>query len=196
MFCTGIAVSSLFAAFYLYAISIHSAALAVAMSLIGWGVIFQGHNAIFPSFFPELFQTRVRVSAMAIAQNTGVVITAFLPMIFAALAPPGSANIPLTIGTLAVAIGFIAAFASWSAREPYRIRLEDLGKPDAVPVGQAEYQRIMAQDPFRPVRRRHRNIRDLQRSHGDGIHTSIQGQPTNERITTPPAPPAPACPAH
>ncbi len=59
-----------------------------------WGVVYQGYNAIFPSFYPELFPTRTRVSAMAISQNVGTTITALLPALFATVAPPGSANIP------------------------------------------------------------------------------------------------------
>jgi MFS family permease len=149
MFCLGILGSSFLASCYLYAVSIHSAALAVVISLVGWGVIYQGYNAIFPSFFPELFPSRVRVCGMAIAQNIGIVITAFLPMIFAAIAPPGSANIPLTVGTLGFGFGLISVFSGWSAREPYRIRSEDLGKPDAVPVDKEEYERARTQDPFR-----------------------------------------------
>ncbi len=69
---------------YLYAISIHSVPLAILLSLLMWGVVYQGYNAVFPSFYPELFQTRVRVTAMAIAQNTGTTITALLPALFAA----------------------------------------------------------------------------------------------------------------
>ena len=56
---------------YLYAISIHNVPLAIVMSLLMWGIVYQGYNAIFPSFYPELFPTRSRVSAMAIAQNIG-----------------------------------------------------------------------------------------------------------------------------
>ncbi len=56
---------------YLYAISIKSVPLAIGMSLLMWGVVYQGYNAIFPSFYPELFPTRNRVTAMAIAQNVG-----------------------------------------------------------------------------------------------------------------------------
>src|SRR5437763_15346021 len=35
---------------YLYAISIHSVPLAIALSLLMWGIVYQGYNAIFPSF--------------------------------------------------------------------------------------------------------------------------------------------------
>src|ERR1700694_517483 len=93
---------------YLYAISIHSVPLAIIMSLLMWGVVYQGYNATFPSFYPELFQTRTRVSAMAISQNVGTTITALLPALFATVAPPGSTNIPLTIGAITFAITIIA----------------------------------------------------------------------------------------
>jgi MFS family permease len=127
---------------YLYAISIHSVPMAIALSLLMWGLVYQGYNAIFPSFYPELFQTRTRVSAMAIAQNVGTTITALLPALFAAVAPPGSANIPLKIGALAFGITIVSALAAWSARETYRIHLNDLGRPDAVPVPKSDYDRM------------------------------------------------------
>jgi MFS family permease len=130
---------------YLYAISIHSVPFAIAMSLLMWGVVYQGYNAIFPSFYPELFQTRTRVSAMAIAQNVGTTITALLPALFASLAPPGSTNVPLTIGAIAFTITVISAVAAMSARETYRIHLNDLGQPGAVPVEKQEYDRMRAQ---------------------------------------------------
>jgi MFS family permease len=130
---------------YLYAISIHNVPLAIAMSLLMWGVVYQGYNAVFPSFYPELFQTRIRVSAMAISQNVGTTITALLPALFAAVAPPGSTNIPLTIGSITFAVTIIAAAAAMGARETYRIHMNDLGKSGAVPVPKEEYDRLRAQ---------------------------------------------------
>jgi MFS family permease len=141
---TGSLLAGLLSFAYLYAISIRNVPLAIVMSLLMWGVVYQGYNAIFPSFFPELFPTRSRVSAMAIAQNIGTTITALLPALFATVAPPGSTNIPLTIGALAFSVTIIASIAAWSARETYRVRLEDLGKKDAVPMSEQEYERIRA----------------------------------------------------
>src|SRR2546430_738796 len=126
---------------HLYAISIHSVPLAIIMSLLMWGVIYQGYNATFPSFYPELFPTRTRVSAMAISQNIGTTITALLPALFATVAPPGSTNIPLTIGAIAFGITVIAALAAVTARATYRININDLGNPDAAPMAQADYDR-------------------------------------------------------
>ena len=137
--------SGLLAFGYLYAISIHSVPLAIVMSLLMWGVVYQGYNATFPSFYPELFQTRTRVSAMAIAQNTGTTITALLPALFATVAPPGAANIPLTIGAITFGVTAIAAIAAWSAKETYRLHLNDLGHRNAVPVPKPEYDRMRAQ---------------------------------------------------
>jgi MFS family permease len=141
----GALVSGLLSFGYLYAISIHSVPLAIAMSLLMWGVTYQGYNAIFPSFYPELFPTRTRVTAMAIAQNVGTLVTALLPALFATLAPPGSTGIPFTIGCWTLGITVIAALSAWSARETYRIHLNDLGEPAAVPVPKQEYDRMRAQ---------------------------------------------------
>ena len=144
MMIGGSLISGMLAFAYLYAISIHSVPLAFLMSLLMWGVVYQGYNAIFPSFYPELFPTRSRVSAMAIAQNIGTTITALLPALFAAVAPPGSNNIPVTVGAIAFGVTIIAAIAAYSARETYRIRLNDLGKKDAVPMSEQEYERLRA----------------------------------------------------
>jgi MFS family permease len=141
----GALASGLLSFAYLYAISIANIPLAITMSLLMWGIVYQGYNAVFPSFFPELFQTRTRVSAMAIAQNVGTTITALLPALFAAVAPPGSANIPLKVGALAFGVTAIAAVAAMTARETYRLHLNDLGHPNAVPVSQPEFERLRAE---------------------------------------------------
>lgn len=129
---------------YLYAISIHHVPLAIVMSLLMWGIVYQGYNAVFPSFYPELFPTRSRCSAMAISQNLGTAVTALLPALFVAVAPPGATNIPLTIGALTFGITVISALAVLSARETYRIHMKDLGDPNAVPVPKSDYEQMRA----------------------------------------------------
>jgi MFS family permease len=141
----GALASGLLAFAYLYAISIHSIPLAIVLSLLMWGLVYQGYNAVFPSFYPELFQTRTRVSAMAIAQNTGTTITAILPALFATVAPPGSTNIPMVVGSIAFAVTVISAAACWTARETYRTRIADLGHKGAVPVPKDIYDRQRAE---------------------------------------------------
>ena len=144
--------SGLMSFVYLYAISIYSLPLAFASSLIMWGVIYQGYNAVFPSFFPEQFETRYRVSAMAIAQNSGLFLTALLPAVFALVAGPGADNIPLVVGGLTCVCTLLAAIAAWSAPETSRIPMADLGKRGAVPTDaesyrQARLEAIRASNP-------------------------------------------------
>lgn len=140
----GSLLAGLLAFAYLYAISIKNVPLAFGMSVLMWGVVYQGYNAVYPSFYPELFPTRIRVSAMAISQNVGTAITAMLPALFTAVAPPGADHIWLTVGAIAFGITVIAALAALSARETYRIHMDDLGQPSAQPVDKAEYARQRA----------------------------------------------------
>jgi MFS family permease len=137
--------AGLFSFLYLYAISIHNVWMAIAASLIMWGVVYQGWNAVYPSFYPELFQTKYRVSAMAIGQNIGTAVSALLPAVFATVAPPGSTDIPMKVGFVTFGVCVIAAIAAMSARETYRIHMNDLGKKDAVPVPKDEYNRLREQ---------------------------------------------------
>jgi flagellar biosynthesis/type III secretory pathway M-ring protein FliF/YscJ len=48
----------------------------------------------------------------------------------------------MTVGAITLVICIVAAIAAWSARETYRIHLNDLGNKDAVPVPQADYDRL------------------------------------------------------
>jgi MFS family permease len=130
---TGALVSGLLSFGYLHAISMRNVPLAIALSVLMWGVIYQGYNAVFPSFYPELFPARTRVTAMAIAQNLGTTITALLPALFAAVAPPGSSHVPLVVGSITLTVTAVAATAAWTTRETHRIALGDLGNPHAVP---------------------------------------------------------------
>ena len=92
-----------------------------------------------------MFPTRTRVSGMAISQNLGTAVTALLPALFVAVAPPGATNIPMTIGCITLAICIVAAISAWTARETYRVHMNDLGDRDAVPVPKAEYDRMREQ---------------------------------------------------
>jgi len=132
--------SGLLAFVYLYAISIQNVPMAFAASIVMWGMVYQGYNAVFPSFYPELFHTRYRVSAMAIAQNIGTMLTAMLPALFALIAPPGSDNIPLVVGSLAFFITCVCALAAYIAPETHRLTMEDLGNPNAKPMEKAAYE--------------------------------------------------------
>jgi hypothetical protein len=48
----------------------------------------------------------------------------------------------MTIGAITLAICAVAAIAAWTARETYRVHMDDLGDPNAVPVPKPEYDRM------------------------------------------------------
>jgi MFS family permease len=126
---------------YLWAISQGNVALAFVLAILMWGVVYQGYNAVFPAYYQELFPTKTRVTGFAVSQNIGTAITAFLPTVYAMVAPPGS-NVPLIVGTFTFGCAVIAAVAAFSARETFRLRVEDLGVKDAKPIAREEYDRL------------------------------------------------------
>ena len=128
---------------YLYFVSQDNLPGAFVTAILMWGMVYQGYNAVFPAFYQELFPTRTRVTGFAVSQNIGTAITAFLPSIYGFVAPAGS-NVPLIVGSFTFGCAIIAAIAAYSARETYRIHLNDLGTKDATPVPAEEYERIRA----------------------------------------------------
>lgn len=139
----GSAGSVVFGYLYLYAIDSQNTVLAFIAAMLMWGVVYQGYNAVFPAFYQELFPTSTRVTAFAVAQNLGTMSTAFLPAVFAIIAPPGS-NVALIVGTCVLVIGLIAAASAYSARETYRLHMNDLGVKGSEPVPRDEYDRLRA----------------------------------------------------
>ena len=130
---------------YLYAVQSGNVVLTVVLAILSWGMLYQVWNATFASYFQELFPTRTRVTGFAISQNIGLALVAFLPSIFAAVAPPGSAHVPLTIGGLCLAITAIGALAAYLSPETSRVPLEKLGTSDAAPLSREEYDRLRAE---------------------------------------------------
>jgi MFS family permease len=128
---------------YLHFVSQRNLTMAFITAMLMWGILYQGYNAVFPSFYQELFPTRTRVTAFAVSQNIGTAITAFLPSIYAVVAPPGS-NVPLIVGSFTFGCALIAAISAWSARETFRVHMNDLGVRGARPVPREEYERIRA----------------------------------------------------
>jgi hypothetical protein len=119
--------------------------LTVVLAILSWGILYQVWNATFASYFQELFPTRTRVTGFAISQNIGLALVAFLPSIFAAVAPPGSSNVPLVIGSLCLVITAIGAVAAYLSPETSRVPLEKLGTRGATPLSREEYDRLRAE---------------------------------------------------
>jgi MFS family permease len=166
----GILGSGILAYPYLYFVSQGNLPVAFFFAILMWGIVYQGYNAVFPAFYQELFPTKTRVTAFAVSQNIGTLITAFLPAIYAALVGPTpgtcvvdkkfapdvvvngetcraladsiDSTVVWTVGSITLGLAIIAAIACYSARETFRIHLNDLGNKDAVPIPKEEYDRI------------------------------------------------------
>ena len=120
--------------------------LALLLSLVMWGGLYQGYNAVVPAFFPEQFPSRVRVTGMAIGQNIGTALSSLAAMGFAALCPPGTSPtaIVLMIGSLTLATTLLVAAAAHLSPETHRVSASGLGDPAAAPLPEEEYLRLRA----------------------------------------------------
>lgn len=114
---------------YLWAVSQQSLFLVFVCVVVVQGILFQMWNATFATFYQEQFPMRIRVTGFAVAQNVGLMIAAFFPSIFTAVAPPGTENIPLVIGATTFGICLVAALAAFLSAETKGTSLEDLELP-------------------------------------------------------------------
>jgi MFS family permease len=111
---------------YLWAISRVDIALIFVFGLLLSGVLYSAANGVWPSLYGEMFNTRVRLSGMAIGTQIGFALGGFAPTISAAIQQPG------VDGWMPVA-GFVSAAAVVSAitvatcRETYRTPMHQLG---------------------------------------------------------------------
>ena len=111
---------------YLWAIQQGSLPLVFVCVVIVQGIFFQMWNATFATFFQEQFPMRIRVTGFAVSQNIGLMIASFFPSIFTAIAPPGSTNVPLTIGLTTLGICLVSAVATLMSSDTKGKSLEDL----------------------------------------------------------------------
>jgi MFS family permease len=152
---------------YLYFIMKDNVPLTIVFAVLMWGCVYQGYNAVFPAFYQEMFPTRTRVTAFAVSQNIGTLITAFLPTIYAAIAGPApdacvsdkkflptkvvngqtcstlasqaQHHVLWTVGSITFGLTVLAAISAFSSRETFMIHLNDCGEKDARPVSEEAY---------------------------------------------------------
>ncbi|MGR7027035.1 MFS transporter [Geodermatophilus sp. URMC 62] len=127
---------------YLWAVGQANVVLTVVLAILMFGVLYQVWNATFASYFQELFPTRHRVTGFAVSQNVGLMLVAFLPSVFALVAPPGSTNVPLVIGGITALLCVVSAVAAWSAPETSRLDLREIDGPAPAPGSPAATSRV------------------------------------------------------
>ncbi|RZS76796.1 sugar transport protein [Phyllobacterium myrsinacearum] len=117
---------------YIWAISQANLTLIFVLGILLSGVVYSASNGVWPALYGEMFDTRVRLSGMAIGTQIGFALGGFAPTISAALLGTGPNGwIPVAAFTTITAM--IAAISAATASETYRTPMEDLGrKPVAI----------------------------------------------------------------
>ncbi|MGM1058266.1 MFS transporter [Saccharothrix sp. Mg75] len=132
VFIAGTLGSGLLMFAYLWAISEGSFALVMAVGILMSGVVYSAANGVWPSFYGEMFSTRVRLSGMALGTQIGFAFAGFSPTIAAAAAGPGRGGwLPVAVFVLACCV--VSAVAALTARETFRTPMDRLGT-GAAPV--------------------------------------------------------------
>lgn len=112
---------------YLWAISTGSYPLILLLGIATFGVVYSAANGVWPSFYGEMFSTRVRLSGMAIGTQIGFAVAGFAVTFAAQIAGPdgdGWSSVALFTAALCVP----PVIAALSARETAKIPTEQLGE--------------------------------------------------------------------
>ena len=112
---------------YMWALSTSNIPLIFVFGLLLSGVVYSAANGVWPALYGEMFDTRVRLSGMAIGTQIGFALGGFAPTISAALMGPG-ANGWVPVAAFTTGAALVSALSAWSARETYNVPMEQLGK--------------------------------------------------------------------
>ena len=111
---------------YIWAIQQQNIPMVFLFGLLLSGVVYSAANGVWPALYGEMFDTRVRLSGMAIGTQIGFFLGGFAPAISAALLGDGPTGwYPVAAFTAVTAV--IAAISIMTARETYRTPMERLG---------------------------------------------------------------------
>ncbi|MES2262251.1 MAG: MFS transporter [Pseudomonadota bacterium] len=112
---------------YMWAISAMNIPLIFTFGLLLSGVVYSAANGVWPALYGELFSTRVRLSGMAIGTQIGFALGGFAPSISAAILKPGPDGW-MPVAAFVTVTALISACSVATARETYRVPMQDLGK--------------------------------------------------------------------
>jgi len=133
VFLVGAAGSAVTMFLYLWAISTGSYPLTMLLGIVAFGVVYSAANGVWPSFYGEMFSTRVRLSGMAIGTQIGFAVAGFAVTFAAQIAgPDGDDWSAVALFTAALCVPPVVA--ALSARETAKVPTEQLGERT---VGQA-----------------------------------------------------------
>ncbi|MCW8383067.1 MFS transporter [Streptomyces justiciae] len=136
------AVGSAIAMFlYLWAISTGNYPLTMLLGIIAFGVVYSAANGVWPSFYGEMFSTRVRLSGMAIGTQIGFAVAGFAVTFAAQIAGPDGDDWS-SVALFTAALCVPPVIAALSARETHKVPTELLG--ERTPEATAERATVTA----------------------------------------------------
>ncbi|QIV86640.1 MFS transporter [Glutamicibacter mishrai] len=112
--------------FYLRSMESSNALLQFTLSVLVFSCAYAAANAVWPSFYAEMFSSQVRFSGLAIGTQLGFLMAGFAPSIVAALGGL-EANGWVQISLFTAAIAVISSLSALTARETYRVPTKQLG---------------------------------------------------------------------
>ncbi|WP_406412765.1 MFS transporter [Streptomyces sp. NBC_01614] len=122
---------------YLWAISTGSYPLALLLGVVAFGVVYSAANGVWPSFYGEMFSTRVRLSGMAIGTQIGFAVAGFAVTFAAQIAGPDGDNWS-AVALFTAALCVPPVVAALSARETAKVPTELLGEREPRKATQPE----------------------------------------------------------
>ncbi|WP_329531289.1 MHS family MFS transporter [Streptomyces sp. NBC_01450] len=141
VFLIGAAGSAVLMFAYLWAISTGSYPLVLLFGILAFGVVYSAANGVWPSFYGEMFSTRVRLSGMAIGTQIGFAVAGFAVTFAAQIAGPGG-NDWSSVALFTAALCIPPVLAALTARETHKVPTEDLG--ERVPQDAARRETVTA----------------------------------------------------
>ncbi|WP_329348639.1 MHS family MFS transporter [Streptomyces sp. NBC_01261] len=111
---------------YLWAISTGSYALTLILGIVTFGIVYSAANGVWPSFYGEMFSTRVRLSGMAIGTQIGFAVAGFAVTFAAQIAGPDGTDWS-SVALFTAALCVPPVIAVLTARETHTVPTELLG---------------------------------------------------------------------
>jgi MFS family permease len=126
VFLIGAAGSAVTMFLYLWAISTGNYPLTLLLGILAFGVVYSAANGVWPSFYGEMFSTRVRLSGMAIGTQIGFAVAGFAVTFAARIAGPDGTDWS-SVALFTAALCVPPLIAALTARETHKVPTEDLG---------------------------------------------------------------------
>ncbi|WP_329596807.1 MHS family MFS transporter [Streptomyces pseudovenezuelae] len=126
VFLIGAAGSAVTMFLYLWAISTGNYPLTLLLGILAFGVVYSAANGVWPSFYGEMFSTRVRLSGMAIGTQIGFAVAGFAVTFAAQIAGPDGTDWS-SVALFTAALCVPPVIAALTARETHKVPTEDLG---------------------------------------------------------------------